>query len=416
VPSHKDKVFEKWWPLAHSLILVRASVIKTAAALEAQFKIWDRMHLRGWMRWSRRTKFGWEQVSSVDSLFRNVDGFTSFGTAYYALPTFGPWTVIWDNSSRCHFHDSLNHCLTQNQNLETLSFYSTDRNSIQLAGTSFTYLWPRPGQDFARERNVYCCNQGKRWHFEQHGEPLAEEDSSLYSLKRKRERMNEESLMWLLDKLDARPWREDYYDFRNAKSFRVTCWSNPRLQPPVDFEQIRVRALGSHLPEQGDEEKAEVEIKGPPSYLVNRCKPATENGPARLIDKSDWCRRTGQESKFFDIHYQGCDRFLLRLPFPPSEMSVNPALVNAICESTGEEFAIFDIRKVIASGFFGDEAVPELQPPVNCPKCGGNVFRASVGFGIHSESDSADDTTWFALAVRCVHCSWGGVIYEHEGK
>ena len=178
-------------------------------------------------------------------------------------------------SIRNRDHENLSYRLTFNQKLEAISFYCTDRNSTQLAGTHFTPHKPCRGEDVIK-REVYCCNQGSRWHFEQHGDPLSEEDVERYAARRKRDRLNEAGLMDLLERLGVHPWREDTYDFRK-KLFRVTDKRQFPVSDSVTFDQIRARAMGEAPPLAEDRE-----IHGPPDYLLGNCGTTSPTGPAKL--------------------------------------------------------------------------------------------------------------------------------------
>jgi hypothetical protein len=147
----KDHVFEDWWPLGQAMILVRASIRRTARAMKAEGKRLFRLT-------NAEFDFEWLRRSSIDNLFDSVDRFTIMSSMRFALPTTGKWTVIWNNASRCDGHSSFAHCLAAIQKLETIHFYSSDQNSTQLAGTHFSHYAPVRGED-AVLRDVYCCNQ-----------------------------------------------------------------------------------------------------------------------------------------------------------------------------------------------------------------------------------------------------------------
>jgi hypothetical protein len=221
--------------------------------------------------------------------------------------------------------------------------------------------------------------------------------------------------MAFLERLGARPWHEDFYDLKNTNSFRISRWKNPH-DDSVGFSELRARALGSPVPDDQQEKSVEKELREPPSYLKGHCKPATRNGLSKLVEKSEWCVRRREEFKVFNIEYKNCTQFFVQLSVPESETECNPPMVSVTSEDARYQFPVFDIRHVQASGYLGEVTEPILQSPETCPVCARQLFRVCVGFGIHSESDNADDTTWFALAIRCVHCSWAGVIFEHEGK
>ncbi|MFL5241347.1 MAG: hypothetical protein ACJ8FY_04510 [Gemmataceae bacterium] len=61
------------------------------------------------------------------------------------------------------------------------------------------------------ERSVYCCKNDERWDFDAVGEPLAEEDLAAYSARRKQDRLNEQGMLKLLERLGARPWEDEFY-------------------------------------------------------------------------------------------------------------------------------------------------------------------------------------------------------------
>ena len=225
-----------------------------------------------------------------------------------AMPTTGKWTVIWDNSSLCT-PEHLGYRLSKNQNLETFSFYSTDRNSTQLAGTSFTHRKPMRGQEVI-ERSVYCCNQGSRWHFEQSGEPLPDEDTERYFAKRKRDRMNEAALMTLLERLGVQPWRESTYRFQK-KCFQITDTRRFANAQSFTFEQVRATAMGEGPPPSEDQE-----LHGPPDYLLGKCGTPDPKGPSRMLKSGEWCGHGEQTFWIYDIFTRKNRQFSVRLPAP----------------------------------------------------------------------------------------------------
>ena len=71
------------------------------------------------------------------------------------------------------------------------------------------------------KRTVQTAQQDKRWHFYASGRPLEEENLAEYDAKRKRDRLNEGSLLSLLDRLGAKPWSEDFYALPEDETFVV---------------------------------------------------------------------------------------------------------------------------------------------------------------------------------------------------
>lgn len=260
----KDDVFEKWWPLTQATTLVRAPIDDVAQALEGEGD-------RATDTTAPRFTSDWVSRNSIDEFFEHVEKQNFDGSLTFALPTTGAWTIVWNNSRFCT-PEHLGHRLTKFQQLETIGFYATDQKSTQSAGTHFTHNKPGPdGENIVRD--VYCCSQGSRWHFEQRGEPLPEEDVASYSARRKRDRMNEAALMALLERLGVHPWREETYDFQKKCFLLKDTLREPNAEQ-FTFENIRAKALGQAAPQENDKE-----IFGPPNYLLEKCTTATDNEP-----------------------------------------------------------------------------------------------------------------------------------------
>lgn len=390
----KDEVFERWWPLTQSLTLVRAPCRRVVRAMKAEAK-------RAHNSTGAIYEFDWLQRESIDDLFCNVEKFDT-PSMQFVLPTKGKWTVIWENSGCCT-PGYLAYRLSFNQKLETISFYSTDRNSTQLAGTHFSHYKPVRGKE-VNERDVYCCNQGSRWHFQQHGDPLPEEELEQYATRQKRDRLNEAGLMSLLERLGVHPWREDTYEFRK-KIFRVTDSRQFPASQCVTFEQIRARALGEAPSLTEDQE-----LHGPPEYLLGNCGTTNPTGPARLLKSGDWCGHGERMFWIYDIFTRKQDVFSVRLP-----ISDGVPVVEVIPRSGGEPFPIYDARRHPANFFFASHQQPASQSHATCPQCSsGTFFKVSVGFEVPADAESANDTSWFTLALQCVQCNHAWIAYEDE--
>jgi hypothetical protein len=86
---------------------------------------------------------------------------------------------------------------------------SSDGDAVFQAGSSFTFR--RKSEAELTERSVHCGKNDTRWFFDAVREPLPEEDLAAYSARRKQDRLNEQAMVKLLDKLGARPWYDDFY-------------------------------------------------------------------------------------------------------------------------------------------------------------------------------------------------------------
>jgi hypothetical protein len=389
----KDQVFSGWWPLMQALTVVRAPFDRTAYAVQADMTRIANLQ-------NRKHDFEWVKFESLDHLFRDVRVFPNWPIEI-VLPTQSPWTVIWPCDASCAGGGSIGARLARFQELEGLDFYSTDCDSTQLAGTSFTHFTPN-SPDNPIERNVYCCNQGSRWHFEQHGTPLPEEDVARYDLKRKRDRLNEEQMMLLLQRMGVHPWREATYDFSQV-CFCVDY--SRRLTTPngCTFEQIRARAMISSAPKEDEK------LTGPPDYLQGKCAKAKQSGPSALLRDGKWCGHGEQEFWIYDIALGKCKQFQVQLPAPGG-----PQVVRATAEDSQEEFAIYDSRRHPANAFVDSKEDPVMQAFEKCPQCSSTWFNTAVGFEVPPDASSRNDTSWFALAVKCLKCANSRIIYDDE--
>ncbi len=109
---------------------------------------------------------------------------------------------------------------------------------------------------------MYCGQEDKRWVFRQSGEPLPEESSETYGLRRKRDRLNEQLLAALLARLGARPWQEDFYALPETRCFVLERRSPP---PSILFrtrEEVIVRASGRGGLARGDEAHSKLLAEG----------------------------------------------------------------------------------------------------------------------------------------------------------
>ncbi len=211
----KDAIFEKHWPLPRSIDLVEAPFELAYEAVRNQIT-----HFVG----NEPIEHGWQEVGSMGEVFESVDYFTSVPTIYYIIPTKTPWTAIWNNSFEFDGHSELCWNLTALHTLTTIAWASSDTADVFQAGSHFTHR-SKP-ENGVVIRSLHCSVQDGRWHSYQQGEPIPEEDQSLLAADELR--LNEEAMMSFLERLGARPWREDFYDFSEGRIYRVE-----RTQPPA---------------------------------------------------------------------------------------------------------------------------------------------------------------------------------------
>jgi hypothetical protein len=203
-------VIGKWWPTTQSLDLVEGSAEHVAAAVEAEVH----RFLKG-----KPVSGSWTTVHDLDAAFSIPPVFVNVPTHYLVLPTHSRWTVLWNNSFLCDGYDSLCWCLTKNHGLTTMHWFAHDEWTTMQSGAGFIHR-RREGAQVV-ERSVYCAQEDKEWHFHAIGTPLPEEPLEQYSAPRKRDRLNEASMMTLLRRLDADPWIDGFYAVPERKIFML---------------------------------------------------------------------------------------------------------------------------------------------------------------------------------------------------
>lgn len=196
-----DPSLRAWWPTTQSLDLIKAPIEDAAAAVDAELtRILNNSAL------SRN----WREVRSLDQVFSGAPTFTNVPTYFALLSSRSPWTVMWNNSFLCDGYSSLCWCITAHQGLPTLHWSSHDDWTTFQSGSIFQHC--RKDGDEVAKRHVQAAQEDSRWTFFQSGEPLPEEDVPGYEARKKSDRLNETRVMELLNRLGARPWREDFYD------------------------------------------------------------------------------------------------------------------------------------------------------------------------------------------------------------
>lgn len=387
--SHKDPVFERWWPLPASLDLVRAPVARVADLLQAEIA----RVLPG-----LPCEAEWAAFDDVDALFRSVDVMTNVPTQYFALPTRSEWTVLWNNSFLCDGDDSLCHNLSRLHEVDTFHWSSSDADTTFQAGTTFAYRRATDGGAIARY--VQCARNDTRWSFDAKGEPLPSEPVDGYARRIKRKRLNEAIMAQILAGLGAEPWRERFYDLPAARVFRlrqsvVGQSVTRRLARDV---LSRVAAIGS------DDE----DLEGPPRYLVGRVRGAVPGRVSDLLVDQGWCGHGEAAAWIYEVGVREAERFGVRLP-----RDAGPAAVQ-VESAEGSTFLLYDSRQHPASVFSGASESPSFHELLTCRRCGGRVFELAVGFEVPSDASGAEDTSWFALAARCVGCGLDEIVYDDE--
>ncbi|HEY8878651.1 MAG TPA: hypothetical protein VIN03_13875 [Roseateles sp.] len=228
-PMPRSGPFERWWPTTQSLDLVHGTLPEVAKAVESEVARFVR---------DEALTAAWFRYADLDAAFSAATEFANVPTHYLLLPTHSDWTVLWTNSFLCDGYDSLCHCLTVNHGITSIHWNAHDSVTTTQPGATFTH---RSLVDATLvERSVYVAQNDGKWLFGQTGSPLPEEDSGCYQAPRKRDRLNEQLLAKLLERLGARPWTESFYALREQP-----CFVLKRLAAPPTIIRLARSAVVS---------------------------------------------------------------------------------------------------------------------------------------------------------------------------
>ncbi len=205
-----DPTIRKWWPTTQSLDLVVGSVRAVSQAVQAEVTRYAN---------GEQIAAGWFQFPDLDAAFSSAPDFGNVPTLILVLPTRSNWSVLWHNTFLCSGYDSLCANLTSNYRLTTIHWSAHDEWTTSQSGALFVHR-RHDGTDVVK-RTVQAAQQDKRWHFYAMGRPLDEENLTEYDAKRKRDRLNERSLLSLLGRLGAKPWPEDFYALPEQETFVI---------------------------------------------------------------------------------------------------------------------------------------------------------------------------------------------------
>lgn len=214
-----DPTIRRWWPTTQSLDLVEGSVREVGAAVHAEFSRFLK---------DEQIAAGWFQYPDLDAAFSSASDFANVPTSILVLPTRSKWSVLWYNTFLCSGYDSLCWNLTSNHHLTTIHWSAHDEWTTFQSGARFIHR--RHDGTKLIERTVQATQQDKGWHFYAIGRPLEEENLAEYDAKRKRDRLNERSLLSFLGRLGAEPWSNDFYAIPEEETFVIR---RPSAAPSV---------------------------------------------------------------------------------------------------------------------------------------------------------------------------------------
>ena len=204
----RSEIIQKWWPTTQALDIVEGSVEAVATALQAEV---------GRFLAGETISTAWAAFPNLDAALCSASEFANVPTIYLVLPTHSKWSVLWNNSFLCDGYDSLCHNLTKNHGMTTVHWSAHDEWTSFQSGASFSHR-QKVGAEIV-ERSVAVAQEDKRWLFYAYGQPLVEEDTENYKIRRKRDRLNEEKISAFLSRLGATPWLEQFYAMPATKAF-----------------------------------------------------------------------------------------------------------------------------------------------------------------------------------------------------
>lgn len=222
----RSPTIQKWWPLGQSLDLIEGSSKRVADAVGVELA-----------RILPAEKIRAEEVpcAGLGGVFSLVQHLATVPTLFVVVPTHSKWSVLLVNSALCDGYDSLCHCLAANHGLTTVHWSAHDDQTTFQPGAGFTHR--RAVAWSVAQRSVQVAVNDGRWTFVEAGQPLPEEDTSLYASRRKRDRLNESSIQQLLERLGARPWSDDFYALPGQ------CHVLSRVSPPTTVKQLPVASV-----------------------------------------------------------------------------------------------------------------------------------------------------------------------------
>ena len=206
----KSQEIVRWWPLTQSFDLVKATPKQTSVAVK---KVFSQFTNREPWR-VRSTNF-----DGFDAAFSSVRKLTNVPTVFLVFPTHSKWSVLWSNSFLCDGYDSLCYNLTKQFQVETIHFTANDSPTVTDSGALVTFR--RHDGATILERTIYSIKEDSRWTFYQRGDPLSFENLERYRARRKRDRLNETSLMEMFALIGIHPWSVDFYDFSGQECYRI---------------------------------------------------------------------------------------------------------------------------------------------------------------------------------------------------
>lgn len=163
----------------------------------------------------------------------------------------------------------------------------------------------------------------------------------------------------------------------------------------------------------------ETDLTLAPSYLTGRVALPDAAGPAALLMAGAWCGHGEPRYRVWDIPSPGDAGWRVATPLPPDDdpdeedpdlMQFGASVVRL--HAGAAQLDAYDARRHPANALFGTDEIAEALA-VECD-CGGSQFDVAVGFEVPSDSTSVDDTSWFAIAVRCRHCREHALVFDDE--
>jgi hypothetical protein len=154
-----------------------------------------------------------------------------------------------------------------------------------------------------------------------------------------------------------------------------------------------------------------------PDYCADKLVAPDSSGPAQHLADGRWCGHGEPLFHIFDVRNHNVTEYRIFLPEETKEDELLPPVVKLVSAEGAHSCLIYDPRRHPANLFAWNEYVniePRFAKPTSCQQCRGQSFHIAVGFEIPSDSESPNDTSWFAVAATCVGCGASGILFDDE--
>jgi len=166
----------EYWPFYLSFDLVMSTQKK---AFKACFSELSRSY-------NKKIKSKSISVSSINEVFQNPPGYTTYPSHTYVISTHTKWTILWCNTFHCNGFDTLGWNVTKHHGIPTIHYEASDSDAFYQAGSKWYH---RTGKSTTRV--LSAIKEDKKWIWFADGPLQSYEDSDNYEQRMIKKRLNE---------------------------------------------------------------------------------------------------------------------------------------------------------------------------------------------------------------------------------